>query len=96
MTTQLRHNGNGFANEKPKKIEALYEMLETHPLRADYNHVATERKYKIHNLPKGVYTHYMGNFEDYSYGFDILTTKGGTVDKKLASLFRANRRKYVK
>jgi hypothetical protein len=95
MITKILDNGTIAFTGKNQPIEALYKMLATHPLRKDYNHIATERDYKLFNLPKGLYTRYMGNFEDYSFGFDILTTKGDAVDKKLASLFRSNRRKHA-
>jgi hypothetical protein len=87
-------NGNGWAFEKPKPIEALYKMLEAHALRTGCNFIENEKSYKLFNLPKGNYRRYWGNFEDYSYAFDLITKRDSSIDKSLRSLFRANRKKH--
>ena len=44
---------------------------------------------------KGKYHRYIGNFEDYTFSFDILAKEGSPEDNTLGRLFRSNRRKYL-
>lgn len=84
-----------FTDEN-RPIEALYEMLRTHPLRKEYNSISKlDASYKkLFNLRKGEYRRYLGNFEDYTFSFDIIASIGGKEDKMLNSLFIENRRHY--
>lgn len=92
-TVKVNDCGTIAFTDKNRPIEVLYEMLETHPLRKDYNYISKEDG-RLFDLRKGEYRRYIGNFEDYTFAFDIVAKVGGLEDKKLNSLFVKNRRKY--
>lgn len=80
--------------DKNRPIEDLYKMLETYPLRKDYNHIESENG-TLFGLRKGKYHRFLGNFEDYTFAFDIIVKVGSKYDKELTRLFKKNRRKYL-
>lgn len=96
MTTKILYNGSKWAGEAPDPIEALFCMLERHPLERLFEGTFIQHEPRHYQTGELIYApgavSFSGNFHTYSHAFHVVSDEPHFV-ADLTAAIKANQQR---